>query len=376
MFMPGKQDAVSHIKGWIVPVFLLFLILASLAWMTVGALFRPIAWAILLAFISYPAYHALLNLCGPKHRNVAALLVTLLAILLLVAPTIMAGIIASREAISLFGRLADLLGNIDTSKGFSIEALLPDVVVRELLPMFEKYPLLKDGTQQFISWLTSTMMRISRGFLGNIVTLGYHQMIIFIAFFFILRDGDLILAYIRDIVPLMSDEREEFMLRASVVLRAVVFGVIITAGVQGILGSIGWWFVGLPSPLLAGGIMALLAMIPFVGTPTVWIPGSIYLFLSNDLKGCIILLLWGICVVSMVDNFLRPYFISEKANMNVFLVFLGAFGGLAAWGFIGLFMGPLILSLFVFFLDSYRKAWRIYQGDLEQDPNPMADQLK
>lgn len=159
----------------------------------------------------------------------------------------------------------------------------------------------------------------------------------------------------------MSDEREKFIARASIVLRAVVFGVILTAGTQGILGAFGWWFVGLSSPLLAGALMALLAMIPFVGTPTVWIPGSIYLFLIGDIKGSVLLALWGLCVVSSVDNFLRPYFISEKANMSTLLVFLGALGGLAAMGFLGLFLGPLILSLFVFFLDSYRLAWKSYQ---------------
>lgn len=113
--------------------------------------------------------------------------------------------------------------------------------------------------------------------------------------------------------------------------------------------------------------MALLAMIPFVGTPSVWIPGALYLFLSDDVKGALILAVWGLGVVSTVDNFLKPYFISEKAKMSTLLVFLGAFGGLAAWGFLGIFLGPLILSLFVFFLDTYRNAWELYQQEGRED---------
>jgi predicted PurR-regulated permease PerM len=288
--------------------------------------------------------------------------ITFLMIALLVVPTLGAGVITSREAIGLFGRLTDLLGGIDASRGLSLEVLFPDVIVKELLPLFEKYPILKDGIQQLSSWGTSTMLRLSRDFLGNIVTLLYHQIIIFIAFYFLLRDGHVLLGYFKDIIPLLSVERDEFMHRADVVLRAVVFGVVVTAGVQGVLGALGWWFVGLSSPLLAGALMALLAMIPFVGTPTVWIPGSIYLFLIGNVKNGIILILWGLCVVSTVDNFLRPYFISEKAKMSTLLIFFGAFGGLAAWGFIGLFVGPLILSLFVFSMDSYRKAWLFYQA--------------
>ncbi|MDR3230994.1 MAG: AI-2E family transporter [Synergistaceae bacterium] len=363
---------MEHIKGWIVPFILLFLVLAFLSGRTLLPLLSPLTWAMLLAFISCPVYNGFLNTFGLQRRNLAAFLTTLLVVLLLIAPAIAAGILASREVISLFGRFADVLGSIDASKGLrlNLEALLPEVVVRELLPMFERYPILRDGTQQLLSWMTTTAIRLSQGFLGNIATLVYHQTIIFIAFYFILRDGHLLLGYFGDIIPLMKDEREEFIRRADVVLRAVVFGVIVTAGFQGVLGAIGWWFVGLPGPLLAGLIMALLAMIPFVGTPTVWIPGAVYLFLMGDVKGCTILVLWGLCVVSTVDNFLRPFFISEKAGMSTLLIFLGAFGGLAAWGFIGLFVGPLILSLFVFFLDSYRRAWRIYR---EEEPSAEAE---
>jgi predicted PurR-regulated permease PerM len=365
---------VKQIKGWIVPFVLLFFILAFLSYTTIFSLFRPLAWAILLAFIFYPAYKTLLKLIGEGHNNIAATSITFLVISLLVVPTLAAGVITSREAIGLFGRVADLLGGIDASKGLSLEMLLPDVIVRELLPMFNKYPILKDGVQQFLSWVTSTMLRLSRDFLGNIVMLVYHQIIIFIAFYFLLRDGHVLLSYFKDIIPLLSSERDEFVHRADVVLRAVVFGIVVTAGVQGVLGALGWWFVGLSGPLLAGALMALLAMIPFVGTPTVWIPGSIYLFLIGNAKSGAILILWGLCVVSTVDNFLRPYFISEKAKMSTLLVFFGAFGGLAAWGFIGLFVGPLILSLFVFSLDSYRKAWILYQTSQLPCETPLPDE--
>ncbi|GHV47278.1 AI-2E family transporter [Synergistales bacterium] len=366
IFTPEKnadQDVVKLMKGWIVPFILLFLILASLAYTTVFSLFYPLTWAILLAFIFYPAYQMLLKMIGGHHKNTAAALVTFLMVALLVVPTLGAGVVTSREAIGLYGKLSGIVSNIDTSKGLSLGALLPDAVVGELVPVFEKYPQLREGTQQFLSWAASTMIRLSRNFLGNTVVLLFHLIIIFIAFYFLLRDGHVILSYFKDIIPLASVERDEFVSRADTVLRAVVFGVVITAGVQGVLGGLGWWFVGLSNPLLAGALMALLAMIPFVGTPTVWIPGSIYLFLVGDTKNCVILLLWGFCVVSTIDNFIRPYFISGKGNMSTLLVFLGAFGGLAAWGFIGLFVGPLILSLFVFSMDSYRNAWILYQTD-------------
>lgn len=358
-----SSDAVRRIKGWILPFVFLFLILASLTYVTLASLFRPLVWAMLLAFVSYPLYTLLLRRVFPRRRGLAAMTMTLAVVALLALPMSFAALLVVRESEGLFGTVATLVGSLDPSKGISLNALLPDVVLKHLAPLFEEYPSLRDALRQTAGRVTSTMLRLSQEFLGNLVTMLYHQVIIFVVHFFILRDGHRIVSYFRGIVPLMDDEREAFMSQADNVLRAVVFGVIVTAGVQGILGALGWWFVGLPNPALAGALMALLAMVPFVGTPTVWIPGAVYLFLTDDVKGSLILTAWGVGVVSTVDNFLKPYFISEKAKMSTLLVFLGAFGGLAAWGFLGIFLGPLILSLFVFFLDTYRNAWDLYQQE-------------
>ncbi|NLL36373.1 MAG: AI-2E family transporter [Fretibacterium sp.] len=358
-----NSGVVQRIKGWILPFVFLFLLLAWLAYITLASLFRPIVWAMLFAFISYPTYQFLLRKLGDHRRTLAASLMTLLVIALVVLPSLAAGYVISREVLGLFGRVNDLMGGFDATKGISLEKLLPETLAQELLPLFSRYPFMKEWVQQATTWGVSNLVRLAHSFLGSSATLLYHQLIIFIVFFFVLRDGHLILKYFGDILPFMSEERQEFIERANVVLRAVVFGVIVTAGVQGLLGALGWWFVGLASPFLAGALMALLAMIPFVGTPTVWGPGAIYLFISGDIKGGLILLLWGLGVVSTVDNFLKPYFISGKAKMSTLLTFLGAFGGLAAWGFLGIFLGPLVLSLFVFFLDSYREAWNAYQEE-------------
>ena len=201
--------------------------------------------------------------------------------------------------------------------------------------------------------------QLARGFLGNTFGLVYNLLIIFISYFFLVRDGHLILNYTKDIVPLAEEEQIKFMIRGKDTLRGVVYGVTLTAVVQGMLGAIGWWFVDLPAPLLFGSLMAFLAIIPFVGTPSVWLPGTIYLLIIEQYKYALILLLWGVFVVSMIDNFMRPKFISDRANISTFLVFIGAFGGIMAWGFIGLFVGPLILSLSAFFLDSYREMWKL-----------------
>jgi predicted PurR-regulated permease PerM len=204
------------------------------------------------------------------------------------------------------------------------------------------------------------VVSVSRAIVGSTLTIAWNLAVIIVVSFFLIRDGSLIIGYLTDIIPLPSGEREAFFRRAKEILQAVVYGVIVTAFVQGILGAAGWWYAGLRSPMFFGAMMMLLAMIPFVGTALLWGPAGIYLLYAGKLGDGIFILLWGAFVVSMADNLIRPLFISGGAKLHLLTVFIGVLGGLAAWGFLGLFMGPLVISLFFFLLESYRTMWKGY----------------
>jgi predicted PurR-regulated permease PerM len=191
--------------------------------------------------------------------------------------------------------------------------------------------------------------------------------IITVASFFFLRDARGLLTFVDGLIPLPRRERAALFGRAQRMLRAVVYGIMFTSGVQAVLGGVGWWFVGLPNPFFFGSVMFVTGMIPFVGTPVVWLPGALYLLATDQLRSGILLLLWGGGVVSMVDNFIRPVFISEGSKVPVLAVFVGVIGGLAAFGFLGLFLGPTILSLSIFLLDTYR---RILDARFGEEPSP------
>jgi predicted PurR-regulated permease PerM len=117
--------------------------------------------------------------------------------------------------------------------------------------------------------------------------------------------------------------------------------------VQGILVGVGFWIAGLPSPLVFGVIAVLVALIPMVGSALVWAPGALFLAARGEYGHAVFLALWGAIVVGMVDNFLRPLLISGRADVPTLAVFVGVMGGLAAFGFIGLFVGPIVLGLLV-----------------------------
>jgi predicted PurR-regulated permease PerM len=200
------------------------------------------------------------------------------------------------------------------------------------------------------------MTRLSRELLGNAFGLGFNLLVITVGTFFLTHDGEVILRFARDILPLSPGEKDVFFTRARQMLYAIFYGIILTAGVQGALGSLGWWYVGLPNPVIFGLLMFFLAMIPFVGTPMVIVPGAIYLYVSGDTKDALILLAWGFLVVSSIDNLLRPLFIYEGTKAHVLMIFIGILGGISAWGFLGLFMGPLVLSVAYFMLKLYHLA--------------------
>jgi len=353
--MPFDGKKLSSIKNWLIPFSALFIILAYLSYTTLFPLLKAILWSVLLAFLTYPMYSFINDrLLKGKYPSTCAAIMTVFIIFVIIAPAITIGSIMAREAIDISVRYQALLRN---------PSQIGDMLSKELSSMINNFiqdnPTLYEMFLGTIKNISSYGFQIARGFLGNTLGLVFRLLIIFISYFFLVRDGHIILNYIKDIVPLLEEEQIKFMKRGKDTLIGVVYGVTLTSIVQGILGGIGWWMVDLPNPFLFGALTAFMAMIPFVGTPSVWLPGAIYLIFMDDYKNAFILLAWGTFVVSMVDNFLRPKFISDKAKISTFLAFLGAFGGLVAWGFIGLFIGPLILSLFVFFLDSYREIWKL-----------------
>ena len=352
------------IRGWFIPFFLTFLLLGALSYSVTRNLLQPLAWSALLSFFVLPVYRFLNNrLLRGRYPSVAATITSTLAFALVLIPAVIIGVVAAREGIRFYGRIADILGSMTPGSTSYISVFVPDVILAKVQPLLDQYPYLKNMVEQVGTWVTSTIAETSKSFLGNAFSIVYNLVVIMVASFFMIRDGHLIVDYLMDIMPLPLREREAFLFRTKQIVQGVVFGVVLTAGIQGTLGGMGWWYVGLPSPVLFGAMMAFMALIPLVGTPSVWLPGSLYLLYSGNMKGCIVLLLWGVCVVSMVDNFIRPIFISEGGNVHVLIVFVGALGGLAAWGFLGIFLGPLSISMFVFILDSYRRMWKTYVGE-------------
>lgn len=338
-------------------------VFAFLAWQVTHPLMMAMIWSGMLSFIVQPVYRHLTDLAEGRFRNLSAAAALCLVAVLFIIPLIY--IIASlgNEISKIIGVITDFITRNEINQTGDLVELLP-VWLPEWLKDYLKNFLLDSGSvrnfvQKTAQWAGGNLTNISKQLIHGASSLLFEMILVMMVSFFFIRDGARIVEYIKSVTPLSEEERAMFFSRTKKLLNSVIFGILLTVAIQALLGGLGWWFVGLSSPAFFGMLMFFFGMFP-AGTAVVWIPGGIYLILSGDIKGGILLLAWGSIVVGTIDNFLRPLLISGGRNKGTgeeiptLLVILGLFGGVIKWGFLGIFLGPLILVLFVLIFDLYR----------------------
>ena len=174
------------------------------------------------------------------------------------------------------------------------------------------------------------------------------------ALFFFIRDAADIRGLVKSLLPLGSRDADRMITRVSDTVYATTWGTVVVALIQGALGGLMFWWLGLPAPLLWGTVMALLAIIPVLGAFVVWVPAAIYLALDGQVGKALILAAWGGIVVALVDNFLYPVLVGNRMRLHTLAVFIAILGGLSIFGASGLVLGPATLAVAV----ELRRVWR------------------
>lgn len=306
----------------------------------------PIYWAFLLAFMLSPVNGRLRRTLSGR-KGLAAAVLTIAVTLGFAIPAAWGMVTFARQAIDLGQGLSQTAQRYQIG-GFEDILKLP--VVGAVVEWLQKHFSVDaaqiqtwagQGAQTAVQFLLTHSRDVLFGAFGIFANL---VLTLFI-FFFFLRDGDAMADRIRQLIPLDPKRKERLNRHLQEVTRAVVFGTVVTALVQGALLGVGFRITGVPSPLVFGVIAAVASFIPFVGTGLVWAPATIYLYAQGAGWKTVFLLVWSIVVVGSADNVLRPLLVSGKAQMSTLTVLFGVLGGLAAFGFIGLFVGPVILAL-------------------------------
>ncbi|MBI5316616.1 MAG: AI-2E family transporter, partial [Nitrospirae bacterium] len=204
--------------------------------------------------------------------------------------------------------------------------------------------------------------------LKNTFTLVTNFFIMLLVLFFLFKDGRQWLAVLYDLIPMDESHKSKILTRLDQTIRAVVKGMLVTAIVQGLLAGMAYWALDVPFPMGLTALTTVLAPIPFGGTGLVWGPVVLYLFWVGASGKALIMLVWGIGVVSMVDQFLRPWLIGQDVQIPVLLLVLSVLGGLALYGLLGLFVGPILISLLMTAVQIYREEYYLKPPVVSMNP--------
>ena len=335
--------------------FLVLLLLISLAFVWLIQDFaEPLFWAAILAILFYPLYRWWFEMLG--HRASLAAFVTLLLILIMVIlPLGLVGLAVTREAAGLYERMA--AGEIDVQAPIRlIERTLPRV--SEYLARFGI-----DG-QRITQSLSSAAVTASRFVASQALTIGQDAFRFSISFFlmlyllfFFLRDGHRLIAAIMHALPLGHEREQHLFAKFAEVSRATMKGTLVVGLVQGTLGGLFFWILGLKAAVFWGVIMTLLSLLPAVGSALIWVPAAIILFATGHIVKGIILLAAGILLIGLVDNLLRPMLVGRDTQIPDYLILLATLGGLTVFGLSGFVIGPIIAGLFLAVWDLFAQEY-------------------
>jgi len=313
-----------------------------LCWLLARPFLAAITWALALAVVGHPVHRWLERWLRP---NLAALVAVIAITVILLAQGVF------------------LLQKVFEEAGGSLAMIATSLSPTELHQTAAKYSF----SEQLLGWLEAKfnldqeLKRAAGALAGQVPTAlsGSIQFvtqfaIMLVMLFYFFRDRSHLLQFLGRLVPLSSIETGELLSRISETIYATLYGNLVVKLVQGLLGGLMFWMLGLPAPALFGAAMALLAMLPIVGTSLIWGPAAIYLLVHGSWVKALVLVAWGSLVVSLVDNLLYPVLVASELRLHTLAILVSVFGGLIAFGIAGVVLGPVILASTVALIEVWR----------------------
>ncbi|MDJ0513554.1 MAG: AI-2E family transporter [Methyloceanibacter sp.] len=352
--------------------FVLLLVLVSLAfaWILLP-FYSAVLWAVILALVFAPVQRWF-NGQLPGKRNTAAFLTLLCIVGIVLIPVALTGASIVSEATTIYTNLES--GDLDL--GAFLQRFL------NALPSWATDFLARFGVTDVAdiqSRIISLLAEGSQFFATQAVLVGQGtanvllsvSIMLYLLYFF-LRDGGKLAQKIIQAVPLADDYKGALFQKIAVVVRAMVKGTILVAIVQGLLGGLIFWALGIHAPVLWGVVMAFLSLLPAVGASIVWFPVAVYLIATGDIGKGLVLMAFGAGVIGLVDNLMRPYLVGKDTALPDYVVLISTLGGIALLGLNGLVVGPLIAALFIAVWDIAARA-EADEDIPEPDPAPRND---
>ena len=336
--------------------FLLLLVLVSLAffwvlWPYYGAVF----WGSVLAILFNALFLRLLRKM-PQKRTLAALLTLSIILVLVILPVGLISALLTQEAASVYQRVQS--GELSFGRYFQ--------QIYDALPSWVNGILDRSGLDNLgliQDRVTSSLTQGSQFIATQALSIGQNAFDFFVSFFimlyllfFFLRDGGALSRRIKEAIPLEAEIKRNIFSKFTTVIRATVKGNIVVAMLQGALGGLMFWFLGIHAPVLWGTLMAFLSLLPAVGAAIVWIPVAIYFLATGAIWQGVLLIAYGVLVIGLVDNILRPVLVGKDTKMPDYVVLVSTIGGMSLFGLNGFVIGPVIAAMFMVAWDIFLKA--------------------
>ena len=335
-----------------------FYLMLALTTVAFGLLLLPfysaVLWAVILAIVFHPVQRYLVRRLNGR-QGAAALLCVIMCICLVIVPVLIILASIAQEGASLYQQVSseefDLRGRVE-----QFASAVPSFIERWTPITLGNFPDLRDK-------FSDAVLQSSKLMAGRVVNAGETTLSFFIGagvmlylLFFLFRDGEKLAAKIKRAMPLSDSYSSQFLEKFTSVINATVRGNIIIAIIQGTIGGVAFWLLGIQAALLWGVVMTFCSMLPAVGAALVWAPAALILLFSGAwLKG-VILVLVGTLIIGLIDNLLRPPLVGKDAKMPDYMVLISTVGGMAMLGINGFVVGPLIAAMFI-------SAWSLFADE-------------
>jgi predicted PurR-regulated permease PerM len=332
-----------------------------LCWQMLQPFVEVLAWAAVLVVVFHPVHRRLVAHTGKPSASAA--LSSLLVVLTILLPVTLIVIALVHEfagfAQNLQANVQSLLDPNSPVTGRFLNWLGQYVDVDQ----FRSQEYLAERLKGLGGAIAPTTLRFVGGLGGVVIEFFF----VIFTMYYLFRDGNRIVTALPDVFPLERAQSEKILARTREVISASLYGVLVIATIQGTLGGLMFWFLGLPSPIVWGVVMTLLSMIPMAGAFIVWVPAAIFLAATGHWTKAIILAAWGALVIGTVDNFLRPKLVGEKTKLHELFIFFSVIGGLKVFGVLGIVLGPVVLAVTLALLDVFRQVEQT-EDETEREP--------
>jgi predicted PurR-regulated permease PerM len=306
-------------------------------------------------------------------RGLAAFVLMAAVTLGAVLPSFLLGAVLVDQASGVYQRVEEAVRNGE------LPSLIDGVRASPIGGLYDRFsPLLagfsvdlSDLLLRATNWMSAQIINQAAGLARNVLVSVFNLVIMLVALFFFFRDGEAMAARLKELLPMERAHKDAVFGRLYTTLTAVVQSMVVTAATQGVLAGIGYWLIGgVGFSLFLGFVTGLASFLPLAGPALVWAGTALYLALTGHVGRAIGLVAWGTLVVSTADNWIKPLFIGGRAKLPTFPLLIAILGGLQVYGFLGVFLGPVLLAILFVFIDIYRDE---YAGDqpLIATPTPV-----